>query len=169
MRIAGFEFSQGARFQTGAVQDAKAVGEHIELLRKQHHGELTPEDVLADARHDNSPLHSFFEWDDTAAAHQHRLAQARGLIRSVVAIYVHDDKPATRQKAYVHIAEPSAPHYRETSHAMSQKKTREIVLQRAWNEFQQWRRRYADLKEFAALFEAAEQTEKVIRKKIGKH
>lgn len=169
MKIAGFEFSPGSRFQPGAIQNAKAVGDHIELLRKQCKGELTPEDILADAKHDNSPLHSFFEWDDTAAAQQHRLQQARGLIRSVVAIYTHDDAPATRQRAYVHISEPQAPHYRELGHAMSQKKTREMVLQRAWNEFQQWRRRYAELKEFAAVFEAAEQTEKVIRKKIAKH
>lgn len=159
MKIAGFEFSEGARFQPGAHVDAKAVGEHLELLRKQCKGELTPKDVLDDARHDNSPLHSFFEWDEGAAAEQYRLQQARGLIKSVVAIYVHDDKPAVRTKMFVHINEPSAPHYRETSHAMSQSKTRKLVLERAWREFQQWRKRYADLKEFADLFDAADQVE----------
>lgn len=160
MRIAGFEFSDGARFQTGAVLDAKAVGEHLELLRKQQHGELTPEDVLADAANHNSPLHSFFEWDDTEAARQHRLQQARGLIRAVVAIYTSDDRPAVRTKAYVHINEPSAPHYREASHAMSQTKTRQMVLQRAWRELHQWRVRYKDLREFAELFEVIDDVEK---------
>ncbi len=159
MRIAGFEFSEGARFQPGASKDAKAVGEHLELLRKQCKGELTPEDVLSDAKHDNSPLHSFFEWTDSEAAHQFRLQQARGLIRSVVAIYVQDEKPAVRHRAYVHVPEPSAPHYRETSHAMSQAKTRKLVLERAWREFQQWRKRYAEMKEFAELFDAADQIE----------
>lgn len=159
MRIAGYEFSEGARFQAGVKADPKAVGEHLELLRIQFKGELTPKDVLDDARHDNSPLHPFFEWSDTAAAEQYRLQQARGLIKSVVAIYVSDDKPAQRMKAYVHIAEPSAPHYRETGHAMSQKKTRDLVLQRAWSEFKQWQKRYKDLKEFSDLFEAAEQVE----------
>ena len=169
MKIAGFEFSDGARFQPGAVQNAKAVGEHIELLRKQCKGELTPEDILADAKHDNSPLHSFFEWDDSAAAHQHRLAQARGLIRSVVAVYVQEDKPAIRQRAYVHVPEAGAPHYRETSHAMSQAKTRTMILQRAWSELQQWRKRYADLKEFASLIDVIDETEDVVRKTIAKH
>lgn len=159
MRIAGFEFSEGARFQPGAHTDAKAVGEHLELLRQQCKGELTPRDVLDDARNDNSPLHSFFEWSDGEAAEAYRLQQARGLIRSVVAIYVSDDKPAMRQKAYVHINEPSAPHYRETGHAMSQAKTRKLVLEKAWREFQQWRKRYRDLKEFADLFEVADQVE----------
>jgi hypothetical protein len=168
MRIAGFEFSDGARFQPGAHADAKAVGEHLEMLRKQCKGELTPKDVVDDARHDNSPLHSFFEWSDSEAAEAYRLSQARGLIRAVVAVYVSDDKPAVRQKAYVHINEPSAPHYRETSHAMSQKKTRELVLQRAWREFQQWRKRYKDLSEFAALFDAADEVVKKLPK-AAKH
>lgn len=165
MRIAGFEFSEGARFQAGAVKDAKSVGEHLELLRKQCKGELTPEDILADAKHDNSPLHSFFEWSDTEAAHQYRLSQARGLIRSVVAIYVSDEtdkepRPAVRAKAYVHIPEPSAPHYREAGHAMSQKKTRQLVLQRAWRELQAWKQRYSDLKEFSDLFEVIDEVQK---------
>ena len=168
MRIAGFEFSEGARFQPGASQDAKSVGAHLELLRAQAKGELTPEDVLADAQNPNSPLHSFFEWSDTEAARQYRLQQARGLIRAVVAIYVSDDKPAVRTKAYVHINEPGAQHYREASHAMSQTKTREMVLRRAWAEFQQWRKRYRDLVEFADLFDVADEVGlKLLEKKNG--
>lgn len=156
MQISGFEFAEGVRFQAGAHMDATSVGQHMELLRKQCKGELTPVDVLADAKNPNSPLHSYFEWDDTAAAEQHRLNQARGLIRAVVAVYTQPEKPATRARAYVHINEPGAPHYREVSQAMSQKKTRNLVLQRAWREFQQWRQRYKDLAEFASLFETAD-------------
>lgn len=165
MKIAGFEFAEGARFQAGKHPDANIVGAHIEMLRKKFRGELTPEDILDDAKHDNSPLHSFFEWDDSTAAQQHRLAQARGLIRSVVAIYVQPDKPAVRQKAYVHIAQGETSHYRETSHAMKVKSTRDIVLKTAWREFQAWRNRYKDLKEFSDLFDAADDVE---RKLLGK-
>lgn len=170
MRIAGYEFAESARFQSGAPHDgdaAKAVGAHLELLLKKNKGELTPEDVLEDAKHDNSPLHPYFEWDDGAAARQHRLQQARGLIRAVVAVYVSDDKPAARMRALVHINEPSVPHYRETTHAMSMTKTRTLVLERAWRELQAWRRRYADLKEFASLISEIDDTEKVVRKKIA--
>lgn len=156
MKIVGFEFSDGSRFQPGAVQNANEVGEHLERLRAQCKGELTPQDVLKDAKHNNSPLHSFFEWNDGEAAEQYRLQQARGLIRAVVAIYTSPDKPAVRQKAYVHISEPGAPHYRETGHAMSQKATRDLVLKRAWQEFQSWRKRYETLKEFSDLFEVAD-------------
>lgn len=164
MKIAGFEFADGARFQKGAIQNAAIVGQHIELLRQQQKGELTPEDVLADAKHHNSPLHSFFEWDDSAAAHQHRLHQARGLIRAVVAVYTREDQPAVRARAYVHISEGETSHYRETGHAMSMQKTRKQVLQRAWSELQAWRERYKDLKEFSELFEVVDETIKALPK-----
>lgn len=158
MRIAGFEFSEGARFQAGADKDANIVGRHIEMLREKFKGELTPQDVLDDARHDNSPLHTFFEWDDSAAAEAYRLQQARGLIRAVVAVYTREDegKTAVRTRAYVHVPEPSAPHYREASHALSQAKTRKMVLDRAWNELKAWKARYKDLSEFAGLIRVIE-------------
>jgi hypothetical protein len=166
MRIAGYEFAEGSRFQAGAVQNAPEVGAHLELLRKQKKGELTPQDVLADAKYHNSPLHSFFEWDDNEAAEQYRLQQARGLIRSVVAIYVDDKQPAVRTRAYVHINEPQAPHYRSADQAMSQKKTRDMVLQRAWSELQAWRKRYADLKAFSDLFQCIDEQAKRLPKSI---
>lgn len=170
MRIAGFEFAEGARFQAGATKDAKLVGEHLEMLRKKFHGELTPEDVLDDAKHDNSPLHSFFEWSDTEAAKQYRLQQARGLIRAVVAVYTREDegKPAIRAKAYVHVPEREAPHYRETSHALSQAKTRKMVLDRAWNELKAWRARYKDLQEFAGLIDIIDTIERDFPKSLDK-
>lgn len=163
MRVTGYEFAEGARFQSGAIGSATEIGVHLEWLRQQQKGELTPHDVVADARNPNSPLHSYFEWNDGAAAEQYRLAQARGLIRAVVAIYVDNKQPAVRVKAFVHIPEPGAPHYRSTAHAMSQRNTREMVLQRAWSEFQQWRRRYKDLKEFADLFTKADEVGKVLK------
>lgn len=168
MKIAGFEFSEGARFQAGAVLNANEVGQHLELLRTEAKGELTPEDVLKDAANPNSPLHGFFEWDDTEAARQHRLKQARGLIRCVVAIYTSDEKPAVRQRAYVHIAQGEASHYRESQHAMSQKKTRDQVLRRAWTELKAWRDRYRDLVQFAKLVEVIDEVAETLPASVRK-
>lgn len=57
----------------------------IELLRtlESERGRLDPEDVVEAARDPESVLHNDFEWDDTEAARQHRLNQARRVIRSV--------------------------------------------------------------------------------------
>lgn len=169
MRIAGYEFSEGARFQQGAHLNAKEVGKHLDMLRKQSKGELTPQDVLKDAKNNNSPLHSFFEWNEGKAAEQFRLQQARGLIRSVVAIYVDGKAKAVRSKAFVHIKESGAPHYRETSHAMSQAKTRNMVLQRAWSELMAWRKRYQDLKAFSELFDVMDEVVKKLPKGVTTH
>src|SRR5690606_15303296 len=96
---------------------------------------------------------------DTAAAHQYRLQQARGLIRSVVAVYVREDAPAVRTRAYVHVPEASTPHYREMTHAMSQTKTRRLILQQAWRDLRAWRVRYQHLKEFADLIKVMDEVE----------
>ena len=50
------------------------------------HGALNPEDVISAARNKNSALHDRFQWDDSAAAHQYRLEQARRLIRVAVTV-----------------------------------------------------------------------------------
>lgn len=162
MRIAAYEFKADCRLQTGAkTDDANAVGMHLEMLREKFKGELTPNDVVDDARNHNSPLHSFFEWDDTEAAQQWRLQQARGLIRAVVAIIVDDKEPARRIQAFVHVPENGAPHYRATDHAMSQERTRGMILQQAWKEFRAWQKRYEHLEELADFFKAT--TEVVAR------
>lgn len=166
MKIAGFEFADGARFQAGASSDAETVGNHLEHLRQHFKGELTARDVLDDARNPNSPLHTFFEWSDNIAAEAYRLEQARGLIRSVVAIYTSDEAPAQRVRAYVHVPEPGANHYRETAHAMSQTKTRELVLKRAWRDLQVWRSKYRDLREFAALIKIVDEIEDSLPKAV---
>lgn len=157
MRVAKYEFSEGARFQAGAkTDDADAIGKHLDELREQYKGELTPKDVVDDARSHNSPLHSFFEWSDTKAAEQFRLQQARGLIRAVVAVVVSAGVPAQRVQAFVHVPESGAPHYRSVDHAMSQERTREMVLRQAFKEFQAWRKRWEHLDELGDLFKAGQ-------------
>lgn len=84
-----------------------------------------------------------------------------------MAIYTSTDQPAIRMRAYVHVPKGETSHYRETSHAMSQKKTREIVLSRAWRELQQWRDRYKDLSAFAKLIPVIDEIGKKIAKKVG--
>ena len=57
--------------------------EALLALAELHQGRVTPEIVVEAARDPDSPLHSAFTWDDAQAAHEHRLAQARVLLRRV--------------------------------------------------------------------------------------
>lgn len=69
-------------------------------------GKLSEGDVLADARKKSSPLHSFFEWDDTAAAERYRLEQAASLIRRVkVTVIPAEDADPVQVRAYVAMRE----------------------------------------------------------------
>ena len=72
----------------------QTVGEKLEELAQQH-AVVTPELVLGEATNPGSPLHNYMNWDNESAAHQHRLTQARELMRF---IYVQD----TEQDAQPH-------------------------------------------------------------------
>lgn len=53
------------------------------IRQLERDGRLAPADVVAEASDPASPLHDYFEWDDSEAARKYRLSQARTLIRSI--------------------------------------------------------------------------------------
>lgn len=73
-----YQFRSGAR--TGGIKAADAARE---LKRLQRLGRLQPPDVVEAARPEEAVLHPAFEWDDSTAAEEYRLEQARRLIRAV--------------------------------------------------------------------------------------
>lgn len=75
-------------------------------------GELTPERVLAHAERSTSALHRYFEWNNEKAATQHRLTQARSLIR----------------EARVHIVPRSEPRERKVSVSVPANAERTLVM-----------------------------------------
>lgn len=62
---------------------ADVVGEELINIWKSSGEQLEPATVVASARAETSPIHPCFEWRDHVAAEQHRLWQARELIKSV--------------------------------------------------------------------------------------
>ena len=76
----------------GMTEDANVTDEVIEELDKiakdDMDGLIQPERVIEVASDETSPLHRHFEWDDSEAAYEYRLVQARKLIRSVTIIRV---------------------------------------------------------------------------------
>ena len=76
------------------------VRTELERIASNNDGRLTASGVLAVAKRTSHPLHDHFEWDDSAAAHAHRLWQARQLIKSVYTRPADDSPPAP---VFVHI------------------------------------------------------------------
>lgn len=83
--------------------DAAIIGPELDRIAAEEGG-IVPEEVIQRARFDDSPLHRYFEWDDSAAAHQHRLWQARHMIGSIVIIEAAGPEPPVR--AYWSLTEP---------------------------------------------------------------
>jgi hypothetical protein len=137
-----YAWRDGARLQRGACLPAQVVGERLEQLRAEAGGELTPDRVIADARNPNSPLHTLFEWNDSEAAHQYRLVQARALIRAVVVCYRAVPESGARSiVAFVNVKQGDRQYYIATAVALADPQRRAIVLRQAWEDFQACRSR----------------------------
>lgn len=69
----------------------KILKDAIAATRKDEDGRPTPEGVVEAARDPDNPLHAEFNWNDEEAAHQHRLAVARHLLREIDFVSVEKD------------------------------------------------------------------------------
>ena len=70
-----------------ATVDAQAVGEALQNIDDSL-GTIRPSMVVNVAENPSSPLHTLFEWDDTEAAKEHRLHQARQVLGCLAYVVV---------------------------------------------------------------------------------
>lgn len=115
-------------------------------------GTLTPEQVVAEASAPDSPLHGYFEWDDSEAARRYRLVQARGLIIRCRATVTVAPEETRKVRAFLNIPNPDggAGHYEPTADALSGE-NREVVLQQAMRELAALKTKYRSLIDFDAV------------------
>ena len=140
------------------LKDEKIVGELIRLA-EQHAGELQPAVVVEAARDEASPLHSHFEWNDTAAAAAWRLQQARQLINVVVRY--EDVAPGKSIPCRVFVSlmpdrQNEGGGYRLITSVMANDGRRLQLLADALAELRRVQAKYAGLKELADVFAAVD-------------
>jgi len=143
----------GFRVRAG---DAQVIGERLGSLSNKA-GRLEPEVVVEDAKNEASPLHPYFTWDDTEAARQHRLEQARLVIRSITVSYEELPSTGPREfKAYVKIgqAESGDAPYMQTLRVFKDSELRTQLVAQALSELQSWRERYNHIAELSEVFAA---------------
>jgi hypothetical protein len=145
-----------------SAKTADVVGRELERLAAAN--SLTPEAVLQEAEQDGSPLHPFFEWDDSQAARQYRLVQAAWLIRTVK-VRVETPTEAQEARAFIRVtvAQPedeegdeSAPpvaksQYVPLAQALSVEDYRKGMMQDALRELKQFQAKYRVLTELAGV------------------
>lgn len=136
--------------------EAQLVGERLDAIRDDNAGLITPSAVVEDARPEGALLHPAFEWNDVAAAERWREEQARNLIRRIVVVPDADSKAKTPIRAYVNVRTEDGQGYTSVHAAMLDEILRKQVLQRAMDELTAWQKRYEDLEDFAAVFNAIE-------------
>lgn len=118
-------------------------------------GSLDPRRVVEAARSKRSPLHSEFEWDDSAAAEAHRLNQARQLIRVAVTILPGPLRQEIR--AYVSLSDErgkeSGGSYYAVADVISDAERRRRAFTDARHVLEGLERRYAYLPELGHIFD----------------
>lgn len=164
-RKAQYSFAKGTKFDTPKIQaKAQTIGEYLDSLGD----DLTPEQVVADAKRQSSPLHEFFQWSDTEAARQYRLDQARYLLRAIKVRFVDLGSEAGREpvRKYVSLSpaaesgEERGKRYIPMVKVMSNATLRKQLLTQALEEARTWRKKYEDLRELAEVFEALDHVER---------
>ena len=132
-----------------------AVLRELQQIAKRHRGVLRPHDVVEFARDDSTALHSKFTWDDTEAANQYRLWQAREVIRVRVTVL---EKAGVEYRAFVSLGRDRIrPRggYRVTADVLSDGEMRGELLSEALDELERFQIKYQKLTELAPVFEAA--------------
>jgi hypothetical protein len=126
----------------------------LEQIRSEHGGVLRAADVVEYARDPETALHQRFEWNDTKAAEQYRLWQARELIRVVVQTRPANDA-ATR--VYVSLTDDrrnDGGGYRTLDEVMRSKTMREALLKQAHADMVRFETTYRQLSELASVIAA---------------
>lgn len=97
-------------------------------------GVVTKEAFLDASRPEESPTHSMFEWDDSIAAEKYRLSQSNKIIGALQIIY---DEPKGNERsvsAFVNVKSERKAEYKNIVDALSDRETRELVLERVRRE-----------------------------------
>lgn len=129
------------------------IGRELEEIRLSRGGVLVARDVVSFARRRKSSfLHSCFTWDDSLAAKEYRLWQARELIRVSVVILPEHKAPI---RAYVSLKKDRYGErggYRALVDILKDESRYKVMLQEALEELRLFEVKYKILKELKPLF-----------------
>ena len=147
----------------------KGVSTELKRIAAENGGVLRREDVVREAEAKASPLHSYFEWDDTEAAHKWRLEQAGQLIRVTVE-YISDGEMTVPFRTFVSLtSDRKLPGggYRATVSVMNAPDKQAQLLRDALFDLESFQRKYGNLRALARLFVAQRSEMRRLRKTLN--
>lgn len=101
-KVTKYEFAVKDLYKNLSAEDAAKELDRI----KEKYGSVTPENVLEESEDTSSVLHGIFCWDDTTAAKNYRLIQAKKLIANIKIIII-NEKVEVPIRAYVNVRKES--------------------------------------------------------------
>lgn len=150
---------------TSTVQVPKTQSKRREACDKElerlHdlHGALTPDLILEEAKDEQSPLHSYFEWDDSVAAQKYRRQQAYDLLLAAKFVEVLVEQRGNRQV----VVEKMTDHrvwlnagrgtrkFMRRDEVLSEAEMRQQFIQRKLAELTSWCNSVSDVKELTKV------------------
>jgi hypothetical protein len=137
------------------------VKQTVAELAEKNGGLVHPVDVVEAARDPASPLHSEFEWDDSAAADAFRLVQAGALLRRMkVTVVKEGATPKVVNVRLMHSLPSDRANgggYRMLPQIVASPELSADLRQQAIRELQAFRRKYEDIAELGPVMKAIEQ------------
>lgn len=124
---------------------------------------VTPEDVVEDAKDKDAPYHLYFDWNNAVAAHKHRINQARKLIGAIVVKRINQEGEEEKVRAFHHVKITNKDGSEERAYVrheivFQQPPLRDQVISDALHQAEAWRRRWRSCVEMAEICEAIEKT-----------
>jgi len=135
---------------------AKTITEELLAIKKLNAGLLDPVKVVDYARNPNTALHDRFEWNDSKAAEEYRIWQARKII-SLELIVIKGDNKERVIRAFVSLNDDrrndGSRGYRGVMEVMSDDVLRGQLLEQAKDDMNLFKRKYYALKALEKVFE----------------
>lgn len=134
--------------------------EYSGAYKKMSHQEF----IVKNAKDKESPIHDYFEWDDSDAAHKYRLEQARHLIKRVK-VYQAAESGKVLVRAFVSVTKTDTSGkepleykiYESIETTFENEERTKQVLADALRELRAWSNKYKNLKELALFIAKANQ------------
>lgn len=139
---------------------AQIVGEIIEKLPDR-----SAESLVKEARKSSSPIHSLFEWDNTRAAQEYRLLQARVMIASLRVEVISEDRKPQQVSAFVSRANKSET-YVPTLEADDDDLS--AAESRCYQQMQSFREKWKGLQFARTVIDAISDIDRSVKRKRGR-
>lgn len=147
--------------------DDAAVVAELRRICTSNGGILNPKVVVKAAANSTSPLHDYFDWDDTIAAQRWRIVQARNLINVVVEYLPADENRSRPVRVFYSLPKDRTPDggYRTTVDIISDKARYLSLLEMAKAEMISFTKKYKHVSELEGVIAAMVEVLEPVKRK----